>query len=188
MIRSLGDLTPSIHATAYVSEAAYVVGDVEIGEGSSVWPGAVIRGDSGKIVIGRKTNIQDNAVVHSDGGARIGDEVTIGHGAVCHGRSIGDLCLIGNGAIVGDGVELGDRSLVSAGSVVPEGKKLEADSLIGGSPARVRGRMRQRFVERIRHAAEEYADRAQRYKRATGLGSQSRLQPNAERDGRSGRS
>ncbi len=76
MIRSLGGLTPKIHETAYVSEAAYVIGDVEIGAGSSVWPGAVIRGDDGKITIGRRTNVQDNSVVHSDGDARIGDSVT----------------------------------------------------------------------------------------------------------------
>jgi len=169
MIRSLDGLTPKIHETAYVSEAAYVIGDVEIGAGSSVWPGAVIRGDDGKISIGERTNVQDNSVVHTDGGARIGDNVTIGHGVVCHAREVGDLCLIGNGAVVNDGVEIGECTLVSAGSTVPDNKVLPPRSLVGGSPARVRGRMRDRFLERIRLAADEYAERAARYKRAGGL-------------------
>ena len=169
MIRSLGGLTPKIHETAFVSEAAYVIGDVEIGAGSSVWPGAVVRGDSGKITIGERTNVQDNAVVHADGGARIGDGVTIGHGVVCHAREVGDCCLIGNGAVVNDGVEIGECTLVSAGSTVPENKKLPPHSLAGGAPARVRGRMRESFIERIRHAADEYAERAGRYRRAGDL-------------------
>lgn len=137
-----------------------------------MWPGAVIRGDSGRIVIGRRTNVQDNAVVHGNGGARIGDGVTIGHGAVCHAREVGDSCLIGNGAVVNDGVEIGKCTLVSAGSTVPENRKLPSHSLVGGSPARVRGRMRERFLELIRHAAGEYAERAARYKGASGLESE----------------
>ena len=172
MIRSLDGLTPKIHETAFVSEAAYVIGDVEIGAGSSVWPGAVIRGGSGKITIGKRTNVQDNAVVHCDGDAHIGDSVTIGHGAVCHARSVGDLCLIGNGAVVNDDVEIGECTLVSAGSTVPDSKVLPSNSLVGGSPARVRGRMRERFLELIRRAADEYAERARRYKRAGGLESE----------------
>ncbi|MBM3956656.1 MAG: gamma carbonic anhydrase family protein [Gemmatimonadetes bacterium] len=170
MIRSLDGLTPRVHETAYVSEAAYVIGDVEIGPGSSVWPGAVIRGDDGRITIGERTNVQDNAVVHADGDARIGNLVTIGHGVVCHARLVGDLCLIGNGAVVNDGVEIGECTLVAAGSTVPEGKKLPSHSLVGGSPARVRGRMRDRFLEQIRRAADLYAERAQRYRRGTGRG------------------
>jgi len=172
MIRSLGDLTPKIHETAYVSEAAYVIGDVEIGAGSSVWPGAVIRGDDGKITIGQRTNVQDNSVVHADGDASIGDGVTIGHGVVCHARKVGDFCLIGNGAVINDGVEIGEYSLVSAGSTVPDNKKLPPRSLVGGSPARVRGRMRDRFAELIRLAADRYAERAHRYKQAGALDSE----------------
>ncbi len=173
MIRSLNGQVPRIHATAFVSEAAYVIGDVEIGAESSVWPGAVVRGDSGTITIGERTNIQDNSVVHSDGAARIGNSVTIGHRVVCHAREVGDLCLIGNGAVVNDGVEIGERTLISAGSTVPDNKTLPPESLVGGSPARVRGRMRDRFIERIRRAADEYAERAERYKRAGGLESES---------------
>ena len=169
MIRSLDGLTPRIDDTAYVSEAAYVIGDVEIGAGSSVWPGAVIRGDDGKITIGRHTNVQDNSVVHCDGDATIGDNVTIGHGVVCHARRVGDMCLIGNGAVVNDGAEIGDRTLISAGSVVPDRKKVPPHSLVGGSPARVRAPMRDRFVELIKLAADSYAERAERYKRTGAL-------------------
>ena len=90
MLRSLGGNSPKVHPTAFISEAAYVIGDVEIGAQSSVWPGAVIRADSGKITIGQRSNVQDNSVLHSDHDASIGNDVTIGHGVVCHARKIGD--------------------------------------------------------------------------------------------------
>ena len=107
MIRSLDGKTPKIDPTAFVSEAAYIVGDVELGPRSSVWPGVVIRADSGKIKIGAGTNIQDNSTLHSDHDAEIGDNVTIAHGVVCHARTIGDGSLIGNGSVLNDGVVLG---------------------------------------------------------------------------------
>ena len=106
MIRSWKNIKPKIHPTAFISEAAYVLGEVEIGSNSSIWPGVVIRGDSGKIKIGNNTNIQDGSIVHSDAPAVIGDNVTIGHGVVCHARIIGNDCLIGNNATVNDGAEI----------------------------------------------------------------------------------
>ena len=118
MIRSLDGKMPKVHPTAFVSEFAYVVGDVEIGEGSSIWPGAVVRADSGKITIGKQTCIQDNSVVHGDADVVIGDNVVVGHGAVCHARKVGDRVLVGNGATVNDGVEIGEDSLIAAGAVV----------------------------------------------------------------------
>ena len=96
LIRNLGDKKPLVHPSAFISEAAYVVGDVEIGEGSSIWPGTVIRGDSGKVTIGKYTNIQDNSVVHGDDDVEIGDYVTIGHRVLCQAKYIGNLSLIGN--------------------------------------------------------------------------------------------
>ena len=114
MIRSVNGKTPKIHPGAFVSEAAYVIGDVEIGEGSSVWPGSVVRGDAGKIVIGKNTCIQDNSVVHGDADVDIGDDVVVAHRVVCHGRSIGNRVLLGNGCIVNDGVHIGDDSLAEA--------------------------------------------------------------------------
>ena len=115
MIRSLQGKSPKIHPTAFVSEAAYVIGDVEIGENSSIWPGAVIRADNGKITVGANTNIQDNSVVHSDAESTIGSGVTIGHNVLWHGRSLADNCLVGNGATVNDGVEVGELSIVGSG-------------------------------------------------------------------------
>ena len=95
MIRSFNGKTPRVDPTAFVSEAAYVVGDVEIGPYSSVWPGVVIRGDMGRITIGSHTNIQDNSVVHSDTDATLGDYVTLGHSVVCHAARVEDYALLG---------------------------------------------------------------------------------------------
>ena len=88
MIRSLNNQIPQIHPSAFVSEQAYVVGDVDIGECSSIWPGTIIRGDSGKIKIGSYVNIQDNSLVHADDDSTYGDYVTIGHGVVCHAKTV----------------------------------------------------------------------------------------------------
>ena len=118
MIRTLDGKSPKIDPTAFVSEFAYVVGNVELGPNSSIWPGAVIRADSGKIQIGAGSNVQDNSVLHADADAEIGDNVTIGHGVVCHARMIGNGSLIGNGATLNDGVILGENCLVAAGSTV----------------------------------------------------------------------
>ncbi|MBM3945283.1 MAG: gamma carbonic anhydrase family protein, partial [SAR202 cluster bacterium] len=135
MIRSVNGKTPKIHPGAFVSEAAYVVGDVEIGEGSSVWPGTVIRGDSGKIVIGRRTCIQDNSVVHGDADVEIGDDVVIGHRVLCHARKVGSGTLLGNGCIVNDGVVIGAESLVASGAMVVDRMEVPARSVVVGMPA-----------------------------------------------------
>ena len=146
-------------------------GDVEIGEGSSIWPGTVVRADSGKITIGRFTCVQDNSVVHGDADVVIGDRVVIGHRVLCHARSVGDGALLGSGATVNDGVEIGDGSLVASGAMIVENKKIPAGSMVIGVPGRVRGEVRERHVELIRHAADEYVEKAQRYLRQEGLGS-----------------
>ncbi len=169
MIRSLGDKTPKVHPAAFVSEAAYVVGDVEIGENSSVWPGTVIRGDSGKITIGKNTNIQDNSVVHSDADSWIGDKVTIGHGVICHARNIASNVLLGNGCVLNDGVEVGSYSIVAAGAVVLEDMKFEERSLIVGAPGKFKTNVRERHIEMIKSTAEHYVDRGRQYKASGGL-------------------
>ena len=107
MIRSFDGKRPQVDPSAYVSEAAYVIGDVVIGAHSSIWPGTVIRGDHGRITIGSHTNIQDNSVVHSDADASIGDHVTIGHSVVCHALRVNDYALLGNGCVLNDGVVIG---------------------------------------------------------------------------------
>ena len=168
MIRTLKGATPKVHPTAFISEAAYIVGNVEIGENSSVWPGTVIRGDSGKITIGKNTNIQDNSVVHADADARIGDNVTIGHGVIWHGRILSDNCLVGNGATANDGVEVGEFSIIAAGSVVLEEMKVPARTIVVGVPARPRGPISQRHEELIKEVATHYVERGRTYK-AEGL-------------------
>ena len=139
MIRSLDGKMPKVHPTAFVSEFAYVVGDVEIGEGSSIWPGAVVRADSGKITIGKQTCIQDNSVVHGDADVTIGDNVVIGHRALCHAKVVGDRVLVGNGATVNDGVVIGEDSLLASGTMVIDNMNIPARSLAVGVPGRTRG-------------------------------------------------
>jgi carbonic anhydrase/acetyltransferase-like protein (isoleucine patch superfamily) len=137
-VRAVGDKVPRIAPTAWVSEAAYVVGDVELGEGSSVWPGSVVRADVAPIRIGVGTHIEDNCVVHTGIPLTVGDNVLVGHGVVLHCRSVGDHCLIGNRAILLDGAEIGDHVLVAAGAVVLGGTVVPPRSFVVGSPATVR--------------------------------------------------
>ncbi len=163
MLRSLDGLAPRIHPTAFVSEGAYVVGDVEIGEGSSVWPGAVIRADSGRITIGRNTCVQDNSVVHGDADVVIGDNVVIGHRALCHAKTVGDRVLIANGATVNDGVEIGSDSILASGTVVLDGMAIPARSIVTGIPGRVRGQVQQRHLDLIKGYGDAYVEKARRY-------------------------
>jgi len=137
-VRSLGDLTPRIDPSAWISEAAYVVGDVVIGAGSSVWPGAVIRGDFGSIRIGSNTHIEDNCVVHAAGPLEIGDDVIVGHSVVVHCRRVGSRCLIGNHATLLDDSTVGDRCLVAAGSLVLGRTSIDEGTFVTGSPATTR--------------------------------------------------
>lgn len=169
MIRSFGGKSPQIHPTAFVSEAAYVVGDVEIGAYSSVWPGAIIRGDHHKIVLGAYVDIQDNCVVHSDGDAHYGDYVTLGHHVICHATAVGPHCLIGNGAVVNGDVEIGEYSIVASGAVVLERTKIPSRSFVTGVPAEVRRQTEERHHKMIRDTAEGYARNGQRFKEE-GLG------------------
>ena len=165
MIRSLDGVNPRIHPTAFVSEFAYVIGDVEIGEGSGIWPGAVVRADTGKITIGRHTCVQDNSVVHGDADVVIGDNVVIGHRVLCHAKRVGDRVLIGNGATVNDGVEIGDDSLLASGTTVVDNMRIPARSLLVGVPGRVRGQVEERHIELIKYYGDAYIRKAERYKR-----------------------
>jgi carbonic anhydrase/acetyltransferase-like protein (isoleucine patch superfamily) len=134
-VRSIGEKVPAVAPTAWVSEAAYVVGDVSLGDGSSVWPGAVVRGDFGSIRVGTNTVIEDNCVVHAGGALTIGDHNIIGHAVVVHCASIGSSCLIGNHATLLDDAEIGDFCLVAAGTIVPARMVVPARSFVSGSPA-----------------------------------------------------
>lgn len=144
-IRKYLGTTPTIADSAYIDEAAQVIGDVTIGADASLWPMVVARGDVNSITIGARTNIQDGSVLHvtadnefHPGGAAlaIGDDVTVGHGAILHACTIGDFVLVGMGATVLDGAVVEERVMIGAGALVAPGKKLERGHLYIGSPAR----------------------------------------------------
>ena len=141
MLRPYRGRLPVIDPSAYIDPSAQVIGDVEIGEESSVWMNVVMRGDVNHIRLGRRSNVQDGTIVHVMNEAHptmIGDEVTIGHGAIVHGCTIEDRVLIGMGAILLNGVRVGSDSIVAAGSLVPEDVVIPPRSLAVGSPAKVR--------------------------------------------------
>ena len=141
MIRSFRGTQPQIHPTAYIEESAQIIGDVSIGEQSSVWFNAVVRGDVHFIRIGRRTNIQDGTVIHVSNGTHetiLEDEVTVGHNVTLHGCYIERGSLIGIGSILMDGVRVGRQSLVAAGSLLSPGTQIPPRSLVMGVPARVK--------------------------------------------------
>ena len=141
MLRPYRGRLPVVDPTAYVDASAQVIGHVEIGAESSVWMNVVVRGDVNTIRIGHRTNVQDGTIVHvmhDTHPTRLGDDVTIGHGAIVHGCTVGDRVLIGMGAILLNGATVGEDSIVAAGSLVPEGAVIPPRSLAMGSPARVR--------------------------------------------------
>jgi carbonic anhydrase/acetyltransferase-like protein (isoleucine patch superfamily) len=142
VIAPFGGRTPDVPRSVFVAPTAVVVGDVVLGEDTSVWYGCVIRGDVGPIRVGARTNLQDGCILHVTRGRRplvVGDDVTAGHRAVLHGATIGDRCLIGMGAIVLDDAEIGEETLIAAGSVVLEGTRVPPRSFVAGVPASVRG-------------------------------------------------
>lgn len=150
--------SPKVHPTAFVAEGATVAGDVTIGEESSIWFNATLRGDINFITIGAQSNIQDGAVVHvADAyGAQIGDRVTVGHNAIVHACVIGDEVLVGMGAIVMDGAEIGARSIIGAGALVTGGKKIPPGSLVLGSPAVVVRTLSDEEQNSVRDWADRY--------------------------------
>ena len=166
MIRAFGEKRPKIHSSAFVSEAAYVVGDVEIGEGSSIWPGVIIRANEHKIKIGKYVDIQDNTVVHNDSEAYLGDYVTLGHHVMCHAKIVEDHCLIGNGAVINGDAIIGNHSIVAAGSVVLERVEIPPNSFVVGAPAEVRRNTTDRHLAMVDRVASIYARNAQLFKEA----------------------
>jgi len=171
MIRRLGEKIPKISPSAFVSEAAYIVGDVEIGEESSVWPGVVIRGDFGSIKIGRQTTIEDNCVIHSGtpsasiGNVFIGDRVIIGHGAVLNCRRIEDQVLIGMNATILHDVEIGNNCVIGAGSVVSQGMKVPDHSFVVGIPGKVKGKVTPEQLWWVTEGYKQYLELAKEYKK-----------------------
>jgi carbonic anhydrase/acetyltransferase-like protein (isoleucine patch superfamily) len=167
MIRELGLKKPKIDESAFVSEAAYVVGDVEIGENSSIWPGAVLRGDRFRIRIGSNSSIQDNCVVHAGfSDMTIGNNVIIAHGSMIHCARIGNNVLIGMHAVLGDQSEIEDDCMIGACSMVRDHFKVPTKSLALGVPARVVRALGPRELEQILNGTRTYAELAKKFKKS----------------------
>ena len=164
MIRKFGGKTPKIAQTVFISEAAYVVGDVEIGEHSTVWPGAVIRADYARVTIGEYVHLEDNCVVHCGTPLVIGSHIIIGHSAVVHCATIGDNVLVGSNATILDGAEIGDSCIIGAGSLVTPDTIIPPRSLVVGVPAIIRGEVTDEQIRRLRVDVEGYYAYALRYK------------------------
>ena len=160
MIRTLGDKTPRVSETAWVSEFAYVVGDVEIGDYSSIWPGVTVRGDGEEtIVIGNYVNIQEGSVVHGSG-LVIEDYVSVGHCVVVHCDRVGEGSLLGNNCTVLPNVVLGRQCLVAANSAVLSGQEIPERSFVTGIPATVKRQVSDSQTAQMRHTAEELVEMA----------------------------
>lgn len=163
MIRSYRGRLPQIAASAYVDPQAVVIGDVTIGEDSSVWPCTVIRGDVNWVRIGARTNLQDGAICHvmrDEWPLLLGDDVTIGHGCVLHGCTIESRCLIGMGAIILNGAKIGAGTIIAAGTLVPEGVQVPPGSLFMGHP----GKFRRALTPEDQASIDRYAARYVEYK------------------------
>jgi carbonic anhydrase/acetyltransferase-like protein (isoleucine patch superfamily) len=159
--------SPRIATSAWIAPGAVVVGDVEIGEGSSIWFQSVVRGDVNRIRIGAHTNIQDLSMVHVTGATHpttIGDDVTVGHRVVLHGCTVKDRCLVGIGAIVLDGAVVEEEAMVGAGSVVPPGMVVPSRMLVLGSPAKVKRALSPEEIAFFRTSAARYAGYAASYR------------------------
>lgn len=164
-IYQLDHHTPRIPSTAFVADSAQVIGHVILGEHSSIWFGAVLRGDNEPMTIGAGSNVQDGSVLHSDHGfpLTVGERVTVGHNVVLHGCTIGDESLIGIGAVVLNGARIGKHCLVGAGALVTEGKEFPDGSMILGSPAKVVKQLSPDQIEGLARSALHYTENARRY-------------------------
>lgn len=165
----LDGITPHTAPSAWVADSAEVMGNVVLHEDSSIWFGAVLRGDNEPITIGRGSNVQDGSVLHADIGCplTVGDGVTVGHKVTLHGCTIGDGSLVGIGATVLNGARIGKHCLVGAGALVTEGKEFPDGSMILGSPAKAVRQLTPEQIEGLRKSAQTYIDNARRFR--TGL-------------------
>ena len=153
---------PKLSQGVYIAKTAVVIGDVTLGAHSSVWYGAVLRGDINRIVVGHHTNIQDNAVLHlaDDLACIVGNWVTVGHGAIVHACKVGDEVLVGMGAVILDGAVIGKQSLIGARALVKQGMKIPAGSLVLGAPAKVVRKLTKKERAGLKWWAEKYVDNA----------------------------
>ncbi len=167
-IYCLGERTPSIHPTAWVADSADLIGLVELAENSSVWFNAVLRGDNEPIRLGANSNIQEGAVLHTDPGSplTIGECVTVGHQAMLHGCTIGEGSLVGIQAVILNNARIGRDCLIGAGALIGEGKEIPDRSVVLGAPGRVVRQLSNEDVARIRAGALNYVERARYYREA----------------------
>ena len=164
---ALGELSPVLDGSGhFVADDATIIGDVRLGDRSSVWFGCVIRGDNDRITIGANSNIQDGCVLHVDPGVplTIGTGVSVGHRVMLHGCTVGDNALIGIGSTIMNGAKIGRDSIVGANALITENKESPAGSLILGAPAKVVRELREDEIERIREVAARYVENAARYR------------------------
>lgn len=171
-VRKFGDKNPVIHNSAYIDPQSCVIGDVEIGKNSSIWPMTVIRGDVNSIKIGSNTNIQDGSILHvthksaqdlNGGPLKIGNGVTVGHAAILHACEIGDYCLIGMGAIVMDKCVIEHHSMIAAGSVIPPNKHIKAGELWLGNPAKKIRDLTEKQKADLEYSAQHYVKLKNQY-------------------------
>lgn len=168
-IEPLESLTPVIHPRAWVHPGAWLLGDVHLAEDVSIWPGAVLRGDCGRITIGAGSNVQDGSVAHATTGVStttVGRGCTIGHRVTLHGCTVGDGCLIGMGSILLDNASIGAGSFVAAGSLVTPGKAFPPGSFILGSPARRLRDVTEKEREAVETGLQSYLSLMRRYRGA----------------------
>lgn len=153
---------PTLGKDVFIARGAAVIGDVTLGDHSSVWFNAVLRGDINRIVVGHHSNVQDNAVLHlaDDHPCLVGSYVTIGHGAIVHACTVADECLVGMGAVILDGAEIGEQCLIGAKALVTQGMKVPAGSLVLGSPGKVVRPLSSFERAGLRHWAEKYVTNA----------------------------
>ena len=166
MLRGFGKRKPKIDPSVFVSENAYIVGDVSIGRNSSIWPGAILRADRFRIRIGHNSSIQDNCVIHAGvADVIIGDHVIVGHGSVVHCARIGNNVLVGMNATLGILAEIGDDCMIGAHSMVKDNSKIPSRSLVVGVPARIKRRINRKEMERIISGANFYVNLSRDFKK-----------------------
>lgn len=167
MVIELQGVSPFIGKNVFIADGAKVIGDVTLGDNANIWFNTVLRGDMHPIKVGKNTNIQDNCTVHvmHDFPAIIGDDVTVGHGAIIHGCTVHNNCLIGMGAILLSYCEIGENSIIAAGSLIPERKVIPPNSLVMGSPGKVVRTLTEDDIAAIRQSALNYVEEAKKYSR-----------------------
>lgn len=166
MVIKFEDKIPKIDSEAWISDTASIIGDVNLEKDSSVWPGAVLRGDDDNIYIGERTNIQDNAVLHVDVNhpIRIGKGTTVGHNVTAHGCTIGDNVVIGMGSIILNDAVIGDNTIIAAGSLITQGKEIPENSLVMGVPGKVVRQLSDEEIEKNIKDNDHYVRKSKRFK------------------------